>query len=70
MKVATIISGIAMAIGLFLVFCVAGTNDYYMEMGIAHPTNFILAAVGVALMVPFPIIINWKGNEHGSRKEF
>ena len=70
MKVARIISGIMFAIGFFLIMCVVGANDYYMEMGINHPTNFILAFVGIAMIIPFPVILNTKKGRIDEGKRF
>lgn len=66
MKTVKIISGIAFVIGLFLIFCVAGADDYYMEIGVPHATNIVLAFVGLALMIPFPVILN---SRKGRRNE-
>ena len=71
MKGLKIAAGIAMAIGIFLLLCVVGEDDYYIEMEIMHKTNYLLAVVGLALIVPAPFILNIpERHDHGRRKEF
>lgn len=58
------IAMIAFALGLFLVICAVGSDDFYvMELHQAHAFDWKLCIFGIMLCLPMPIISLLNGEE-------
>lgn len=57
-------SGIAAAIGFFLIICVAGNIDYYMELGVDHAVNYVQIIVGLVMMMQYPAMLALRERIH------
>lgn len=59
MKYIKVIATVAFFIGLILVFCAVGTDDFYeMELHQPHTLNYTQIIIGLLLCIPFPVILN------------